>query len=145
MDEFLRTDNADNLGSTCHGTDHRGSSSVRPSPVTSHHGSAAPDGEASELAELRRDLDAIDALLLEQVRARLETCLRIGEWKRQRAVPMMQPGRVQIVEERARDFANRHGLSPEFFVALYELMIGESCRLEDLVINEHHGGEDTVR
>ena len=55
--------------------------------------SSYPD-EAEGLDSFRRDLDAIDALLLETVRQRLELCLRIGEWKRSREVPMMQPGRV---------------------------------------------------
>ncbi len=92
--------------------------------------SSYPD-EAEGLDSFRRDLDAIDALLLETVRQRLELCLRIGEWKRSREVPMMQPGRVRVVQERAREFARRHDLSPDFFNALYELMIAETCRLED--------------
>ncbi|WP_341514142.1 chorismate mutase family protein [Rhodococcus qingshengii] len=106
--------------------------------------SSYPD-EAEGLDSFRRDLDAIDALLLETVRQRLELCLRIGEWKRSREVPMMQPGRVRLVQERAREFARRHDLSPDFFNALYELMIAETCRLEDLVINAPVEEEDTVR
>jgi hypothetical protein len=56
-----------------------------------------------------------------------------------------EPGRVRLVQERAREFARRHDLSPDFFNALYELMIAETCRLEDLVINAPVEEEDTVR
>ena len=84
---------------------------------------------------LRAELDAVDATLLDAVRQRLEVCLRIGELKRREHIAMMQPGRIHIVRERARQYADSHSLSPEFFDSLYDLLIAETCRLEDLVIN----------
>ena len=84
---------------------------------------------------LRAELDAVDATLLDAVRQRLEVCLRIGELKRREHIAMMQPGRIHIVHERARQYADSHSLSPEFFDSLYDLLIAETCRLEDLVIN----------
>ncbi len=54
---------------------------------------------------------------------------------------MMQPGRIHIVHERARQYADSHSLSPEFFDSLYDLLIAETCRLEDLVINAEPADE----
>jgi chorismate mutase len=77
------------------------------------------------------------------VRQRLEVCLRIGELKRREHIEMMQPGRVHLVHERARQYADSHSLSPEFFDSLYDLLIAETCRLEDLVINATPADERT--
>lgn len=91
---------------------------------------------------LRAELDAVDATLLDAVRQRLEVCLRIGELKRREHIAMMQPGRIHIVHERARQYADSHSLSPpEFFDSLYDLLIAETCRLEDLVINAEPADE----
>ncbi len=98
-----------------------------------------------DLEKFRRQLDAIDATLLETVRERLQLCLQIGEWKRSSHVPMMQPSRVNFVQERARQFARQHNLSPEFFSSLYELLIAETCRLEDLVIDGPEADVENVR
>nr|WP_232320426.1 chorismate mutase family protein [Rhodococcus sp. WMMA185] len=95
------------------------------------------------LDTLRTELDTVDAALLDAVRQRLEVCLRIGELKRREHIPLMQPGRMDFVHERAREYADRHSLSPEFFDALYDLLIAETCRLEDLVINADAPSPDT--
>lgn len=89
----------------------------------------------NKLSSLRRELDAIDEQLLENVRQRIDVCIRVAAVKREFDIPMMQPGRVGLVQERARDFARVQGMSEEFFVALYDLLIGEACRVEDLIID----------
>lgn len=109
-------------------------------PAENHPGT----DHLTSLEKFRHELDAIDATLLDTVRRRLLLCLQIGEWKRTNDVPMMQPGRVHLVEERARQFARRHDLSPEFFSSLYELLIAETCRLEDLVIGEPTQEGETI-
>ncbi|OYD68953.1 chorismate mutase family protein [Rhodococcus sp. OK302] len=116
--------------------------STRP---TQEHAAESDDARIDDLEQFRRELDAIDASLLETVRERLLLCQQIGEWKRVSNVPMMQPGRVHLVQERARQFALRHDLSPEFFESLYKLLISETCRLEDLVIDGQATEEETVR
>nr|WP_305086881.1 chorismate mutase family protein [Rhodococcus sp. FXJ9.536] len=96
----------------------------------------APDASAHQALEgLRAELDAVDATLLETVGQRLEVCRRIGELKRRSDIAMMQPHRIDLVHERARRYADSHSLSPAFFDALYDLLIAETCRLEELVIN----------
>ncbi len=89
----------------------------------------------NQLSSLRRELDAIDEQLLENVRQRIDVCTRVAAVKREFDIPMMQPGRVGLVQQRAREFARAQGMSEEFFVALYDLLIGEACRVEDLIID----------
>ncbi|MCL2534133.1 MAG: chorismate mutase family protein [Nocardiaceae bacterium] len=87
-----------------------------------------------ELERLRAELDTIDSRLLDNIRARLDVCVRIAEVKRRQDIPMMQPHRVGLVQDRAERFARANGLSPEFLRRLYEVMIAETCRVEDDVI-----------
>ncbi|MBY4130351.1 chorismate mutase family protein [Rhodococcus fascians] len=89
----------------------------------------------SKLAELRRELDGIDEVLRAAIRDRIDVCVRVAHVKREHGIPMMQPGRVGLVTERARDFASENGLSPDFLEELYRSMIAEACRVEDLIID----------
>ena len=98
------------------------------------HGSARAQDAARVLETLRQELDMIDATLLETLRERLDCCCRIGQHKRDHAIPMMQPQRIGVVQQRAAAFAATHRMSPEFLRALYELVIAETCRLEDQII-----------
>ncbi|MEI7029460.1 chorismate mutase family protein [Streptomyces pratensis] len=93
---------------------------------------------ATELTidELRARLDVIDERFLQELRARIEICVEIGHFKRERDVPMMQPHRIGIVQERAARFGEEHGINQEFLRRLYDLIIEETCRVEDLVIGE---------
>ncbi|WP_199233324.1 chorismate mutase family protein [Rhodococcus sp. SMB37] len=98
------------------------------------------DPEAA-LAALRVELDRIDRALLDDVRDRLALCTRVAELKQQHDIAVLQPGRMQLVQRRARDYADRHGLSAEFVRELYDLLIGEACRVEDLIVA---GSESTA-
>ena len=92
------------------------------------------------LEELRAELDRIDETLLAVLRERLECCLRIGDYKRLHRVEMMQPHRISAVHERAASYGAAHGIDPGFLRQLYDLIIAETCRLEELVIQ--NGGTD---
>ncbi|MGI8306033.1 chorismate mutase family protein [Saccharopolyspora hattusasensis] len=88
----------------------------------------------TKLEALRADLDGIDLRLLDVLRERIELCVRIAEHKREHGVPMMQPHRIGVVQQRAADYGAEHGIDQAFLRALYDLVIGETCRVEDLVI-----------
>ena len=70
------------------------------------------------------------------VRERIECCVRIGQYKRDHDVPMMQPHRIGVVQERAARYGERHGIDGEFLRRLYDVIIDETCRVEELVICE---------
>ena len=91
---------------------------------------------AVELEPLRAELDALDRLLLDTVRDRIRCCVRIGETKRRLGVPMMQPQRIDLVQRRATAYAAQHGLDAGFLGRLYDVIVEETCRVEDLVITE---------
>ncbi|MGW6391709.1 chorismate mutase family protein [Streptomyces sp. NPDC055103] len=94
-----------------------------------------PDNPADNgLEMLRVKLDSIDLRFLEELRARIETCVEIAHYKRDNDVRMMQPHRIRIVQERAARFGEEHGISQDFLQRLYDLIIEETCRVEDLVI-----------
>src|ERR1700754_2009470 len=99
-----------------------------------HQHAAGPGAAADELVRLRAQLDALDHVLLDTVRDRIRCCVEIADVKRRHDVPMMQPHRIAIVQQRAASYAAEHGIDPDFLHRLYELMIEETCRVEDLVI-----------
>jgi chorismate mutase len=101
-------------------------------PVHPH--AAGPHVAAEDLEDLRAQLDALDQVLLDTVRDRLRCCVGIADVKRRHGVPMMQPHRIAIVQQRAASYAAEHGIDAEFLHRLYELIIDETCRVEDLVI-----------
>ena len=88
----------------------------------------------AELEQLRSKLGAIDESLLDQLRERLECCVQIAEVKKANGVPMIQPHRIGVAQERANRYAKEHGINEEFLRKLYDVIIEETCRLEDLVI-----------
>lgn len=92
------------------------------------------DSAEQTLQTLRDELDGLDRALLEILRRRLDCCCRIGRHKRVHSIAMMQPHRIGVVQERAAAFAVQHGLSAPFLRALYDLIITETCRLEDAII-----------
>lgn len=87
-----------------------------------------------DLEDLRAKLDRIDARLLEQLRDRINCCLEIADYKREHGVAMMQPQRIAVVQERAARYGAEHGIDGDFLRALYDLIIAETCRVEDLAM-----------
>jgi 4-amino-4-deoxychorismate mutase len=95
------------------------------------------DGDLLE--SLRGELDRVDAELLATLGARVELCRQIAVYKRDNDVPMMQPHRIGVVQRRAAEFALVSGLDPAFLRQLYDLIIAETCRIEDLIIDGDEG------
>jgi chorismate mutase-like protein len=86
------------------------------------------------IEELRAELDRIDEEFRDRLRQRIECCVRIAHEKREHGVPMMQPHRIGVVQRNAARYAREHGIDPGFLSRLYDLVIEETCRVEDLVI-----------
>lgn len=87
------------------------------------------------LAMLRAELDRIDVEFLGALGARVAVCRSIAHYKREHGVPMMQPHRIGVVQQRAARFAAAHDLDTTFMKQLYDLIIAETCRIEDLIID----------
>ena len=97
-------------------------------------GQVAGEVTNHELEGLRARLDDIDERLLDTLRQRIECCVAIAHVKRAHDVPMMQPHRIGLVHRRAAAYADAHGIDGDFLRRLYDLVIEETCRVEDAVI-----------
>ena len=86
------------------------------------------------LDPFRRRLDALDDEIARLLGERFEVCREIARYKQAHDIPMMQPDRV--VEVRARYLACGADvdLPSDFTAALFELLIGATCKMEDELI-----------
>jgi chorismate mutase len=105
---------------------------------------ARTNADPDTLETLRADLDRIDAEFLTALGARVDVCRSIAVYKREHAVPMMQPHRIGVVQQRAARFAEANGLGLTFMKQLYDLIIGETCRIEDLIIDAAEQSEGSA-
>ncbi len=96
----------------------------------------ARGGTASGLEPFRRRLDLLDGEIARLLGERFDICREVAEHKREHDIPMMQPQRVVEVRERYLARGAEVNLPPEFTAALFELLIGASCKLEDELIGE---------
>jgi chorismate mutase-like protein len=86
------------------------------------------------LAPMRAEIDQIDRLLLDTVRRRLAVVRRVAEHKRERGIPMLAQHRLDAVQERAARYAEEHDISAAFLRRLFDVVLAETCRLEDEII-----------
>lgn len=86
------------------------------------------------LEPFRRRLDALDGEIARLLGERFEICREVAQHKRTHDIPMMQPERVIEVRERYLERGREANLPPEFTAALFELLIGATCKLEDELI-----------
>jgi chorismate mutase-like protein len=85
----------------------------------------------SGLQPFRRRLDELDEQIARLLGERFAICREIALYKRAHEIPMMQPGRVAAVRARYLARGAEVELPADFTAALFELLIGATCRLED--------------
>jgi 4-amino-4-deoxychorismate mutase len=85
----------------------------------------------SGLEPFRRRLDGLDEEIARLLGERFAVCREIAHYKRAHDIPMMQPARVAEVRARYLARGAEVDLPGDFTTALFELLIGASCRLED--------------
>jgi chorismate mutase-like protein len=94
---------------------------------------------AAALADYRRRIDALDDELVALLGQRFAIIREIAAVKQAESIPAFLPDRVMAVIRRCADLAPEQRLDPSFVAALYDLIVGESCRLEERLI---HGRQD---
>ncbi len=94
---------------------------------------------ATELDSFRRRLDRLDREIVGLLGERFEICRAIAGYKRANRVPMMQPARVAEVRARYEARGAEVGLPSDFTAELFELLIGETCKMEDELIEVVEG------
>lgn len=94
------------------------------------------------LAPDRARLDQLDEQLLDLLVERMGVCLAIADLKADHQIPMMQPGRVTLVIERARARAASEGLDPAYLGGVFRQVVDATCAAEDkrMASKERHEG-----
>jgi 4-amino-4-deoxychorismate mutase len=87
------------------------------------------------LGRFRARLDFLDNEIARLLGERFDVCRKVALHKREHDIPMMQPERIIEVRERYMQRGAEANLPPDFTAALFELLIGASCKLEDELID----------
>ena len=87
-----------------------------------------------DLAELRRDIDAVDQQILKLLHERVRLVMLVGEYKRERGIPVYDPARERALLDRLCASAEPP-LDGETIRRIFERLIDESRRIE-----QHHVG-----
>jgi 4-amino-4-deoxychorismate mutase len=95
-----------------------------------------PEGSTAGLEPFRRRLDFLDGEIARLLGERFDVCRQVAHHKREHDIPMMQPERVIEVRERYLARGAEVNLPPDFTAALFELLIGATCKMEDELIAE---------
>ena len=96
-----------------------------------------------DLEDFRRQIDAIDDRLLALLGERFAVVREVAAYKAPRGIPAIIPERVTEVRERCAGEGLRHGLDPDLVRRLYDLLIGEACRLEEALMASRTGPADS--
>jgi chorismate mutase len=83
------------------------------------------------LGKFRDRLDPIDEEIARLLGERFEICREVAAYKSEHGISMMQPDRVAEVRARYLARGAAVNLPEDFTAALFELLIGATCKLED--------------
>lgn len=89
-----------------------------------------------ELEEYRQQIDTLDTKIISLLANRIEICKKVANYKKKQNIPMMQPDRVNQVIERCVRLGTQLNLSGTVIENIYRLIIAETCRIEDGIIQE---------
>lgn len=101
--------------------------------------------DATGLAPFRLRLDEIDDAIARLLGERFEVCRQVARYKSEHEIPMMQPGRVELVRARYLARGAEAGLPPDFSASLFELLIAATCKVEDELIERARIERDALR
>ena len=88
-----------------------------------------------QLADLRKQIDKIDDLLLQKLGERMAIVGKIGEYKRDNQVTILQVNRWESIIKKGSSFAKALKLDLNFTEKFLELVHGESIRKQTEIMN----------
>jgi chorismate mutase len=107
-----------------------------------------PDSKNEEfvdkLAELRKQIDKIDDQMIQKLAERMALVEKIGEYKRDNKVTILQVNRWDEIMQKRSAIAKVLRLDPHFTEKFLELVHGESIRKQTLIMNEGKDEADIV-
>ena len=96
----------------------------------------------NNLVQLRAIIDEIDEEIVEQFAKRMEVVEKIGEYKRDNDVIILQLERWEYILRTRSDIAEKAGLSADFIKKMLDIVHQESIRLQTKVMNNPRISED---
>ncbi len=99
-----------------------------------HPESNDPDFD-DKLAQLRKEIDSIDDQIIKKVADRMKIVDKIGEYKRDNNVTILQVNRWEEIIEKRGNFAKALNVDKDFTVKLLELVHNESIRRQNEIMN----------
>lgn len=96
----------------------------------------------SAMEQCRDRLDELDTVLIKVIAERMQLCAEIARIKRKGQIPMMQPHRLAHVRAKSVEEGRMRGLDEGFVHRLIDVIVQESCRLEDLIIDKERMSQD---
>ncbi|HVY30047.1 MAG TPA: chorismate mutase [Polyangiaceae bacterium] len=87
-----------------------------------------------DLDELRRGIDAVDQQILRLLHERVRLVMQVGEYKRERGIPVYDPVRERALLDRLCKAAEPP-LDADTIRRIFERLVDESRRIE-----QHHVG-----
>ncbi len=88
-----------------------------------------------KLADLRKEIDKIDDLVLQKLAERMSITQKIGEFKRDNQVTILQVNRWDEIMQKRTSFAKALKLDINFTEKFLELVHGESIRRQTEIMN----------
>lgn len=92
-----------------------------------------------DLGALRREIDEIDAAIVELLGRRMSVCREVARVKAGAGAGVIQPARVREVLATRRGWAGARGVDPAFADQLFRVLLAETHRLE---VAEGHAAHD---
>ncbi len=83
------------------------------------------------LAELRKEIDALDKHLFEILAERKKLVMQIANYKKLNGLALKQPRREKQLIEQKKQLARELGLNENFVEKICRIIIDESLRLEE--------------
>ena len=96
---------------------------------------APNEASADKLADLRKSIDKIDDILLQKLGERMAIVAKIGEFKRDNQVTILQVNRWDAIIQKGQAFAKALKLDLNFTEKFLELVHGESIRKQTEIMN----------
>lgn len=94
-----------------------------------------------KLAELRTQIDKIDDLLIQKIAERMQIAEKIGTYKKDNNITILQVGRWDEIVQKRTNYAKALKLGAEFTEKLLELLHSESISRQTAIMNQNEAGQ----
>ncbi|PTQ97934.1 3-deoxy-D-arabinoheptulosonate-7-phosphate synthase [Mucilaginibacter yixingensis] len=91
---------------------------------------------SSKLDELRKQIDKIDDLLIQKLAERMQIVEKIGQYKKDNGITILQVGRWDEILQKRTGYAKALKLNPEFTEKMLEMIHSESIRKQTEIMSK---------